>query len=259
MATLSVLILAKNEEKNIAACIRSVGFADEIIVIDSGSEDQTDTIAESLGARVIRHEMGVDGFAGQRNFALQQARMDWVLYLDADERILPLLAKEIKEHIGRQPGRAAALKRISVVMGQRMYYGVYRPDYVTRIFPRDKVSWKGIVHEAPESDLPVCRLHEAAEHICLTSWKQYFEKFTQYTGMMAKKMHQQGKKSGLFRMYGHAMYAFFQMYIIKKGFLDGRLGLLLCVYHFFYTLTKYVRLFYLDRHNVHIGEDDAVG
>ena len=108
MSTLSVLILAKDEEKNIADAIASVRFAGEVLVIDSGSTDRTAEIARSAGARVLSHPMGADGFAGQRNFAQEQASGDWVLYLDADERVLPELATAVQEHIaqgGRRAGR----------------------------------------------------------------------------------------------------------------------------------------------------------
>lgn len=138
---LSVLILAKNEEKNIVDCIKSVSFADEIILIDSGSSDKTCQYAAELGAIVKIKPMSEAGFVGQRNFALTVAKYDWVLYLDADERITPQLALEIKQHITNNEPIAAAIKRQNVVMGQLMKHGVYRPDYVTRLFPRQAVTW----------------------------------------------------------------------------------------------------------------------
>ncbi len=242
MPTLAVLILTKNEEQNIKACINSVAFTDEIIVVDSGSEDNTCKIAESMGAKVYQHDMAEGGFAGQRNFALDCTNADWVLYLDADEQITPALAKEIQQHIQEEPQRAGAIKRISVVMGQLMHHGVYRPDYITRLFPRNKVKWEGVVHEEALTDLSVVKLSSPAHHHCLTSWEQYFEKFDKYTTLMAEKMYQNGKTTNSIAMHLHAIFAFIQMYIIKLGFMDGILGLVLCQYHYFYTLTKYVKL-----------------
>ena len=243
-AQIAVLILTKNEEKNIVDCISSVSFADEILVIDSGSTDKTQVLARQAGARVLTHPMDEQGFAGQRNFALAQTKADWVFYLDADERVSGALAAEIKAAIRQTAEAAYEIKRVSVVMGQEMHHGVYRPDYIARLFPRTAVTWTGVVHERAEVQLPVRRLQAPARHYSDTSWEQYFAKFNQYTTLMAEKMQQQGKRTGFIGMQLHALYAFFQMYVIKQGFRDGRQGLLLCLYHYFYTLTKYVKLYY---------------
>ena len=249
MPTLSVLILARNEAAHIADCIASVRFADEILVIDSGSTDDTVRIAAAAGARVLRHAMGADGFAGQRNFAQEAAASDWVFYLDADERVLPELAEAIRAHIGRVGRAAGRIHRKSVVMGQRMGYGVYAPDSVVRLFPRGSVTWQGVVHERPETALPTVDLGGWCDHHCLTSWAQYFRKFDQYTTLMAERMHAGGTRVGFFAMYAHALYAFVHMYVFRCGLLDGRLGLTFCIYHFAYTLTKYVKLAELYQHD----------
>ena len=242
MPTLSVLILARNEANHIADCIASVRFADEILVIDSGSTDDTVRIAEAAGARVLRHAMTEAGFAGQRNFAQEQATSDWIFYLDADERVLPELAEAIRAHIGRGEQSVGRIHRKSVVMGQRMGYGVYAPDRVVRLFPRGSVTWQGVVHERPETALPAADLGGWCDHHCLTSWAQYFGKFDQYTTLMAERRHADDKRVGFFARYAHALYAFVHMYVFRRGFLDGRLGLTFCTYHFFYTLTKYEKL-----------------
>lgn len=242
MATLSALILAKNEEKNIADCIKSVAFADEVVVVDSGSTDRTRELASAMGARVFLHPMDANGFAGQRNFAQDQAQASWILYLDADERIPHALAEEIKQALQKNIQKAGAFQRENVVMGQRMKHGVYRSDCVVRLFPRGMVHWEGEVHERPECGLPLHKFQKKLEHKCLSSWEIYFTKFNRYTTLMAERMHREGRSTSVVRMQLHAMYAFFQMFIIKKGFLDGYLGFLFCVYHYFYTLTKYVKL-----------------
>ena len=246
---IAVLILTKNEEQNIVDCISSVSFADEILVIDSGSTDQTQVLARKAGARVLIHPMDGQGFAGQRNFALAQTKADWVFYLDADERVSDALAAEIRAVIGQDADAAYEIKRVSVVMGQEMHYGVYRPDHIARLFPRNAVTWTGVVHERAEVQLPIYRLKAPARHYSDSSWEQYFTKFNQYTTLMADKMQQQGKHTGFLGMQLHALYAFFQMYIIKQGFRDGRQGFLLCLYHYFYTLTKYVKLYYKQNEN----------
>lgn len=242
MPTLSVLILARNEAEKIADCIASVRFADEILVIDSGSTDDTAAVAAAAGARVIHHPMTDQGFAGQRNFAQAQATSDWIFYLDADERVLPELASAIRAHIAHGTQAAGRILRKSVVMGQRMGYGVYAPDRVVRLFPRGSVTWQGVVHERAETALPVEGLAGWCDHHCLTSWAQYFGKFDQYTTLMAERMHAGGKHVGFLARYAHAAYGFLHMYIFRRGFLDGRLGWTFCIYHFFYTLTKYEKL-----------------
>ena len=252
---LAVIILTRNEERNIRECIKSAGFADEIIVVDSGSDDNTCQIAQGMGAEVYQHPMDADGFAGQRNFALEQTTADWVLYLDADERITPELATEIRQHMERRKEQAAKIKRINVVMGQRMYHGVYRPDYIVRLFPSEKVHWEGVVHEQAVIDLPIIKLQAPAYHYCLIDWNQYFNKFNQYTTLMAEKMYKRKKKTNIIAMHVHALFAFFQMYIIKRGFLDGKLGFILCQYHYYYTLTKYVKLQFLNKREMELEDE----
>lgn len=249
MSKLSVLILAKNEERHIEACIASAAFADEILVIDSGSTDRTVELAEKNGAKVIARPMTEEGFAGQRNFAQTVAGGDWILYLDADERIPSELQKEILAHICNLQQAAGRFRRESVVMGQRMRHGVYRPDEVVRLFPRGSVHWVGKVHERPETSLPQRTFHTALRHHCLDSWEQYFGKFDQYTTLMAERMHQNHRKTSPLTMQLHAIYAFLHMYFLKLGFLDGYLGFVLCVYHYFYTLTKYLKLNSLNEKN----------
>lgn len=242
MATLSAIVLTYNEERNIATCLQSLTFADEVLIIDAGSEDKTIDIARAMGAKVYERPMNDEGFAGQRNFALTKATGDWVFYLDADERASTELAGEIRQHIEQKPLQAAAIHRFSVVMGKKVRHGAYRPDYPLRLFPRDAVHWQGIVHESPSTDLPTKHLHHPTEHFCLTSWEQYFTKFNRYSTLMAERMEKNGKRTSTPLAYLHASYAFFFAYILKLGFLDGALGLHLSLGHAFYTLTKYLKL-----------------
>ncbi|BEU86960.1 glycosyltransferase family 2 protein [Selenomonas sp. TAMA-11512] len=243
---LAVIVLTKNEEANIRDCIESVSFADEVLLVDSGSTDRTIEIAQSMGARIVSRPMGEGGFAENRNAALQETEAEWVLYLDADERIEKTLEQSILQHI-RSVRAAGTIRRESVVMGQRMHHGVYRPDEVARLFPREAVRWEGIVHEMPVTELPVARLKGAATHYCLTSWAQYFAKFDRYTTMMAEKMRERGKRTNYAAAQLHAIYACFQMLFLRGGILDGALGVTLCAGHYLYTLMKYVKLMELDK------------
>lgn len=245
-AKLAVIILTRNEENNIEACVKSAAFADETIVIDSESDDATAKIAEQNGARVYRRAMDETGFAGQRNFALQKTFADWVFYLDADERILPETAKEITAAVSGV--RAAySVKRLNVVFGQLMRYGGHRPDYVVRLFPRDAVEWEGVVHERAVTSLNVIKLKNPLHHYTYTDWERYFEKFNQYTTLMAKKMGDAGKVATFADILFHPLYAFFRFYVLQLGFLDGKQGFIFAVNHYFYTMIKYVKRYYAQK------------
>jgi glycosyltransferase involved in cell wall biosynthesis len=243
---LAVLILTYNEEKNIEDCVRSVSFADEIILIDSGSIDQTREIAEKLRVKFIYHPMD-EGFAGQRNFALEQTKAEWVLFLDADERITPELAREIKAIVEKNEQYAYEILRNNVVFGQHVGYGGHSPDYSLRLYPRTAISWQGVVHEQAKVSLPILRLKNGMLHYTYTSWDRYFFKFNQYTTLMAEQMEKRGKKAHFIDILLHPLAGFFRFYILKSGWRDGKIGFVLAVFHAFYTMAKYVKLYYLQK------------
>jgi glycosyltransferase involved in cell wall biosynthesis len=245
MKRIAVLILTYNEEKNIEACIQSVLFADEIIVIDSGSKDNTLKIAEDMGAKTVIHAM-TEGFAAQRNFALTQTQADWVLFLDADERITPQLSAEIQQVIQLPPFAYEILRR-NVVFGQPVAHGGHSPDYSLRLYPRDAITWQGIVHEKALVTLPVKRLKQPMLHYTYTSWDRYFFKFDQYTTMMASRTQASGKRIRFHHVVFRPAFAFFRDFILKRGFLDGKMGFILAGMHAFYTMIKYVKLYLLQR------------
>ena len=243
---LAVIILTHNEEQHVAACIQSAAFADEILVIDDCSTDRTRALAESAGARVIEHPLAGD-FAGQRNFALTQTAADWVLYVDADERVNAGAEEELRRIMAEDACAVYEIKRINVAFGQRMYYGGHKPDYPRRFFPRDAVRWEGLVHERTESALPVRRLKGSLLHYTYTSWDRYFQKFNQYTTLMAERQHAEGKSASFLKILLDPPFAFFRFYILQRGFLDGRLGFVMAVFHGFYTMVKYVKLYDIER------------
>ena len=244
--SLAVLILTYNEEKHIVECIKSAAnVADEIILIDSGSTDATVALAKAAGARVVDHPM-TEGFAAQRNFALTQTTAERVFYLDADERVTPELASAIKNL--PEPGdKAYAVQRRNIAFGKPVNHGVLRPDWVVRIFPRRMVSWEGKVHERPVGDWSVERLSGSLRHYTYVDWQHYFAKFNNYTTLWSEEAYARGKRTSWLGALVHAKVAFVQMYLLKRGFLDGWLGLVLCCFHFAYTLAKYVKLLDLQR------------
>lgn len=246
MSKLAVLILTYNEESNIKSCVESVSFADEIVVIDSGSTDDTIKIAENMGVKTMYHSMQ-EGFAAQRNFALTQTDAEWVLFLDADERITPELGKEICEVIKGHPSYAYEILRRNVVFGQSVQYGGHSPDFSLRLYPREAITWQGVVHEKAIVSLPIKQLKHHMLHHTYTSWDRYFFKFNQYTTLMARQMHEKGKKMYLSDVLIRPGFAFIRFYILKSGWRDGRTGLYLALLHSFYTMMKYIKLYYLQK------------
>ncbi|MBR2215270.1 MAG: glycosyltransferase family 2 protein [Selenomonadaceae bacterium] len=246
--SLAAVILTRNEERHLAACLQSVAFADELIVLDSGSTDATEKISREGGAKFITHPMTEEGFAGQRNFALTQTKADWIFYLDADERLSPEAAAEIQTIVTHNRRDAAhKIKRLNIVFGQVMRHGGHAPDWVTRLFPRGFVKWEGIVHERPVTSLPIKSLQGILRHHTYDDWGRYFDKFNSYTTLMAQRMWEEGKTTSFMGIYAHAIFGFVRFYFIRLGFLDGKQGLIFAVTHGFYTLVKYVKLYYLWR------------
>ncbi len=261
MAKLSAVILAKNEEKFIGACIESVkSFADEIIVVDDFSTDKTFELCEKLGAKVIRRNLNGD-WGAQRNFAIEQANCDWIFFIDADERVTPELADEIK-NILREDNKNFAWRcaRLSYFWGKPLKHGGWFPDYVTRLLPKIGTHAEGVVHEK------IC--HQCAEknfaeskylvHYPYRDWEHYFSKFNVYTTLAAKKMFESGKSANIFDIIIHPIWASFRMYFLRGGFLDGAIGFILSGFHYFYTMAKYVKLYYYNKKNLHVTEEQDV-
>lgn len=244
MSDLAVIILTKNEEANIEDCIKSAMFADEIIVIDSGSTDNTQAKAEDLGARFVVHPMVDEGFAGQRNFALTQTDAKWVFYLDADERLTPEAATEIKKIVTSDRIGAYRIKRMNVLLGKLMKHGVHAPDWSMRLYPRESVHWSGKVHEHADTTVPIFDMIGVMHHYTYNDWNSYFRKIILYTDMMAEKMHESGKKAYVTDLSIRPIYAFFRSYILQRGFMDGEYGFIFSVLHGYYTFLKYLKLRY---------------
>lgn len=254
MAKVTVLILARNEENFIGACIDSVhDIADEILIIDDGSTDQTAAISKSKGAKVIEHALN-GNWGAQQTFAIEQANGEWVFFIDADERATPELRQEIQEII-RQDDRskAYATARLSFFWGQPLKHGGWFPDYVVRLFPRKGSYVTGFVHPKIHHTCQEIKLPQNAYliHYPYRDWDHYFNKLNFYTTLAAKKAKSEGKSASVLDMILHPFWASFRMYFLRGGFLDGKIGFILASFHFFYTMAKYVKLFYLDKDNSH--------
>jgi len=246
---LTVLILAKNEERNIEDCINSVKFADEILVIDDFSTDRTQEIAASLGARVVQHAMNGD-WGGQQTYAIQQAKNPWVLFLDADERISAPLGQEIIAAVKKDEPAAYWIQRENKFHFNHATHGTLRPDWVDRLFPAKNSYVEGFVHPKIVAPYPDKKLKNLMYHYTYDNWEQYFNKFNNYTKLAALKYQKEDKSCSFFKdIIARPVWAFIKVYVLNKGFLDGKLGLILSLYHYFYTMTKYVKLYYLNKSN----------
>ncbi len=240
---LTVVVLTKNEEKNIVAVVQNAKqVAAEVLIVDSGSTDKTVQLAEENGARVVYRDWDND-FAAQRNFALQHVKTEWVLYLDADERMNDELINDIQEKISSHKAALYRFVRHNNAFGKEFHYGVLGPDSVVRLFPVGQAKWEGKVHEGLSSKLEIVTLKGHLSHYTYSSFEEYLDKMNKYSSLGAVDRNLRGKKCSVIGdLILRPLFAFFKMYILKGGFLEGWLGLVLCLNYANYTLNKYVKL-----------------
>jgi glycosyltransferase involved in cell wall biosynthesis len=252
MLDLTIAILTKNEENNILSIIENAKkLTDNILIVDSQSSDNTTQLSAQNGAKVIVKEWEGD-YAQQRNFALKNVNTKWVFYLDADERLEDTLIETLK-NLDNNAQKQYSFKRKTTAFGKKLNHGVLRADFVIRLFPTSQVKWEGKLHEKPVSNLPVEVVKNGAIlHNTYYSWQQYFSKFNNYTTIWANNAYEKGKKTNLFTAFLHSTHGFIQTYFLQKGFLDGKLGFVLCVNHFFYIWVKYIKLWQLQKNGTKI-------
>ena len=241
----SAVIISYNEEKNIEDAIRSVSWADEVLVVDSGSSDHTREIAHSLGARVLVNSW--PGFSEQKQFAADEAANDWIFSLDADERVSEELAKEIREVLNNN-GNADGYRvpRLSYYMGRAIKHGGWYPDLQLRLFDRRKGKWNGrVVHESVQmsegSKIQIMRadiLHysvESAEH----HNKMIAER---YAPLGAQTMFEEGRQTSHLNAVASAVFAFVRAYVLKLGLLDGFAGFCIAYFAAHHAFMKHMML-----------------
>jgi glycosyltransferase involved in cell wall biosynthesis len=240
MRRLTAIIIAKNEAANIGACLDSVAFADEKIVVDSQSEDGTAQIAAEKGARVVSHPF--EGFGRQKNFALSLAQGDWVLSIDADERVSPELAAAIERAIGSSPVDGYELSRLSSFCGRRMRHSGWYPDYVLRLFRREKGRFTDdIVHERVVCSGNVARLDEPLFHAPVLRLEDALSRMDRYSTSGAEMLITNGRRVTFMSGISHGLWTFLRTYILQAGFLDGREGFLLAVANAEGTYYRYMK------------------
>jgi glycosyltransferase involved in cell wall biosynthesis len=238
---LSAIIITKNEAGHIADCLDSLAFCDERIVVDGGSDDDTVHLAEAKGARVVASP-GWQGFGRQKNFALSLATGDWVLSLDADERVSAALALEIQRAIAAGSADGYKMPRLSRFCGRQMRHSGWYPDYVLRLFRRGKARFSDdIVHERVICDGPVERLTEPLLHSPMPRLEDALAKMDRYSTAGAEKLIASGRKVWFASGILHGLFAFLRSYVLRAGFLDGREGFLLAVANAEGTYYRYMK------------------
>lgn len=245
--SLSVIIITRNEAANIAACLESVDFAQEWIVVDSGSTDDTCAIARDFGARVVSTE-DWPGFGPQKNRALDLATQDWVLSIDADERVTPELRKEILAVMAQPAADAYRIARMSNFCGRWIRHSGWWPDYVLRLFRRGTARFNDVpVHESVQAPGPVLTLKAHFLHYPYPDLESLISKANQYSTAGAAMRHAQGRTTGVLGMVGRSVWTFVRIYILRRGFLDGKEGFILAAVAAAGSFFRYAKLFFLDR------------
>jgi glycosyltransferase involved in cell wall biosynthesis len=239
---LSVIVITKNEEAMLARCLQSVRFADEIVVVDSGSTDRTVDIARECGARVVVTE-DWPGFGPQKNRALDLAGGEWVLSLDADEWVEPPLADELRACIASSDGPDAyELPRSSSFCGREMRHSGWWPDHILRLFRRGTARFsEDIVHERVVASGPVGRLTQPLRHESFVTLHEVVDKMNRYSTGGAEMRVRRGKGGSVSGAVFHGLWAFLRTYVFRAGFLDGREGFVLAVANAEGTYYRYLK------------------
>ena len=242
MEKISVTIITKNEERNIRDCLESVKWADEIVVVDSGSTDDTLKICKSIQARIYQEDW--KGFSRQKNSAIEKAGNEWILSLDADERIPPDLRKEIQTILEQNPPEQGYfIARRNFFLGRWIRHCGWYPDYNLRLFRKSQGRFgERAVHERVEIQGKLGYLKHPLEHKTYCSLGDFIQRMDRYSTLAAAEMRSQGRSYRFSDALLRPPFTFLQMYFLRAGFLEGYLGFLLSILYSFYTFLKYSKL-----------------
>jgi len=240
---LTVTVITYNEAAHIAAALESVAWADEIIVVDSGSTDGTAEIARAKATRVIVREWR--GYSAQKNFAADQAANEWVLSMDADERVTPALAAEIRALMVKGPqARGYRIKRVSRYLGHWIRTTDWFPDYQLRLYDRRAGRWNGLrVHESFRlEDTTPGTLREELEHYAYRDVTHHVQKINHYTTLIVDQWVEEGRQTSLAQVVVHPLGAFLRNYIARGGIRQGAAGLIVSALNSYYVFLKFAKL-----------------
>lgn len=237
---LSATIITLNEENNIGDCLASLSFADEIIVVDSGSSDKTEEICcANPKVRFIRHTW--EGYGKQKNFAAGQAVNDWILNIDADERVTPELLASIS-NAATDEVTAFRMARENYFGSRWIKYCGWYPNYSTRLYDRRRCSFIELsVHESLKYDGKTGTLSGNLKHFTYADINDYLSRMNRYSSLAADEVLKAGRQPGIAAVVFKPLFTFLKMYVIKRGFLEGFQGFQLSVLYSFYTFSKYAK------------------
>jgi len=244
---LSVTIITKNEAADIGAALASVAWADEIVVVDSRSTDDTVAIARRHTERVVVRDW--PGYVAQKNYAASIAANDWVLSLDADERVTPELASEIRALVAGAPRDAAyRIPRVTWHLGRWIRTTDWYPDYQLRLYDRRAAEWTGAyVHEAVAVRGPVGQLRGELQHYAYRDIADHLETIDRYTTLAARQLDESGRRAGVLDVAVHPPLAFLRNYLARGGFRDGEVGFVISRMNAYYVFLKFAKLWELQR------------
>lgn len=244
--SLSVVIIVKNEAELLPDCLASVNWADEIIVLDAGSQDATPEIARHLGAKVF-HATQWAGYGKQRQLAQSYASGEMILMIDADERVTPTLRQAIEQVLTQPPSFTVySISRSNLFLGRFMRHSGWYPDRVMRLYPRTLNYNDNLVHESLVTrGAPVVALQGDLQHLTCRDLINFQRKQLAYADAWARERHQRGKSCRLFSVFSHTLGAFLKTLLLRAGFLDGKQGWILAMVNAQYTFNKYSALWAL--------------
>jgi glycosyltransferase involved in cell wall biosynthesis len=238
---ISVTIITLNEEKNIAECLESLSWADEIVVLDSISSDRTVEIAKRYTDKVFIEEW--HGQGSHKNRAAELAKGPWIFSIDADERVSSGLADEIQKVVETSSAVAYKVRRKNFYRGQWIRHGGWWPDWVTRLYRKQDVCFNNrVIHESLITDGPVDKLREALIHYSFNSAGEFLERANKYAVHQAEDMYQAGIKASTLTAVSHSLFSFIKTFLLRGGLLDGSAGIIISTYNAVGTLYKYMIL-----------------
>lgn len=252
MARISAIVITYNEAANIKECLASLNWCDEIIVIDSGSSDKTCELALEYTNNIVIS--GNIPYGEKRNIGISRANSEWIIWLDADERISPELKIEIVDLINKNSTECEAyyINRSSFFINKFIKHSGWYPDYTLRLFRRSTgIKFDAaLVHEKVIYTGKTGRLKNDIQHYTDRNFEHYINKMNNYSTLSANELIQKGKRAGFFDIIFRPAFTFFKMYFLKLGILDGYMGLVLCTLSSIHVMTKYSKLYLANKPNI---------
>jgi len=251
MASVSAIVITYNEESNVTECLESLKWCDEILLVDSGSTDRTTQIAGEFTSNIITADKN-STYGEKRNLGITKASGDWILWIDADERITPKLEEEIKNTVMSEDANDAyMINRKSFFINKFIKHSGWYPDYTLRLFKKSTgIKFNLLqVHESARFEGRTGKLKNDIIHYTVRNFEHYINKLNVYTTLSAEELHVKGKKASVIDIIFRPAFTFFKMYFLKLGILDGYMGLVLCTLSGVHVMVKYSKLYYLYKSN----------